>query len=333
MSLVSVNIAAPQGRVYYIREDTRLADLSQSRILGNELGPLVLNAYTLQFHDREAYIEALSELGTEVLDCYTIDNDGQPPSGCWEVPTCVDGVGIVNETICFNDGGPCVSVEVCSEPPEFYGCWDDFDWGCVAEENPCGGGTLETKTSSSVEIQECTPPDWVTEGARGLRVTRAYLGVSNGGGRMWRTFENVLSIFSDESRLYHTALWLGNERAMGVLLHYGAYKPRWANQSKLFPEGDGANFRPMTVGAFERNYGTMSMRELRVGHPMRVEELWNALREDGQWTLKNYGWRRRNCQHFTDRLSGLLKLELARQSYDDNIEIPTILKPRFRRFK
>jgi hypothetical protein len=159
-----------------------------------------------------------------------------------------------------------------------------------------------------------------------MRITRAFLGISGAEGGWWNVLERVWSIAGNPSRFYHTALWLGTDRPMGFLLHYGSYYPRNDNESRLFFEGDGAHFRPMTLARFEREYATFPLRELRVKNPTNLTTVWEELKDDGPWTAKDYGWAGHNCQHFTDRVGAILRLEIRGDDIGDPKEIPVVLK-------
>jgi hypothetical protein len=158
------------------------------------------------------------------------------------------------------------------------------------------------------------------------RITRAFLAVGSAQGGWWSALEKTWSIIGDASRFYHTALWVGTDRPVGFLLHYGAYYPRTDNESRLFFEGDGATFRPMTIAQFERAYASGDLRELRVRNPMPLGELWQKVSEDGPWTVKAYGWAAHNCQHFTAKVKDVLDLGIRAEEIGDPIGIPEVLK-------
>jgi hypothetical protein len=348
------HVLAPQGRVYWMRDSLKGQGLTPARIgphVADQLGELGFTIFNLPDHLETAYLDWISHIGDD-----DVCGPGGANTSCIVPPICVNGSHMENVSQCFIQDGKeeCNTFEICTEKPDYSHCGEDYQWDC-AEAPECGvfakdgsggssgssnGGSSapgassgELGSSGSSKMRKCSEiatSDEEIESVKSLRITRAYLGIGKGEGGFWESVGKLVATFSDESRLYHTALWLGTDRPKGILLHYGLYYPRDENESKLFLEGDGVNFRPMTAEVFREEYGTLSLRELRVKNPMRVWELWDAIKEDGPWTVKSYGWLGRNCQHFTDEVRGLLRLELQDDLSEDDAEIPIILRSNLR---
>jgi hypothetical protein len=339
--------------------------LTSSRIGPDEagvaeaLGALGFTLGHLLQHLQTKYLEWINHIGDDPV-CTSSDSTGLT---CHVDPVCVNGTGMTNETYCgineITHQPECHDFPVCGEEPNFANCGEDYQWEC-GEEPTCqfvpkpgnsgssascgvsspsssnegrssapGGSSGEKGSSGSSRNEKCSENPVSDDDARttlGTRVTRAFLGIQGGEIGWWNVLDRVYSLIGDSSRFYHTALWLGTERRMGFLLHYGVYSPMNENESKLFFEGDGANFRPMTLTEFERQYTSFPLRELEVRNPMRLTELWNELRAESSWNRSAYSWSDHNCQHFTDRVRDILRLELRTADVGNPKEIPKVLK-------
>jgi hypothetical protein len=271
---------------------------------------------------------------------------------------------MINKTYCENDENGeqiCEDFLVCGEELSFDYCGEDYQWECgddpVCQIVPKGGnsgssassgvsspscstdnhssapgGSCGAKGSSGSSLntkcseQDSGPLEEDVAEIMGMRVTRAFLGISGGQGGWWNILQHTWEIVGNPSRFYHTALWLGTDRTLGFLLHYGAYYPRDENDSRAFFEGSGAHFKIMNIRRFELEYSTFPIRELKVKNPMTFREVWEGLKRKGPWTVEAYGWLRHNCQHFTDRVGEILQLEIYGKDIGNPKEIPVVLK-------
>jgi hypothetical protein len=359
----SIHIKSPQGRVYLMLEKNFGNGLTSSRIGPGEenvvdaLGPLGFTLGNLLHHLESNYLDWINHIGDHPM-CTT---EGESGVSCSVTPVCVNGTGLVNVTYCEKNSTNqevCATYETCGEEPDLEHCGEDYQWECGNQPTcalmrkkgaagsfaSCGdsapssrddglcapGGSCGAKGSCGFSRDEKCSEQLIADDAAievlGTRITRAFLGIKAGEVGWWKVLNRVSSVFGDSSRFYHTSLWLGTERKVGFLLHYGAYSPRNENESKLFFEGDGAHFRPMTLADYQKDYTSFELRELRVRNPMRMSQLWDELHEEGPWTRNAYGWSGHNCQHFTNRVRDILQLELRESDIGNPKEIPEVLK-------
>jgi uncharacterized membrane protein YgcG len=360
----SISVSSPQGRVYWLFDEDKGPGLTLSRIgsktedVADLLPRLRLTAGNLLDHQESRYSNRINNLGRDPV----CQSGGE---SCKVDEACVDGERDVPDEYCEpGEGGVpnCSYYDRRDAKPCISGCSEDYVWEC-GEENcknvsktgskgSSGGCAHSSGSGSCSDNGKSCAPGGSSSGARGssgssrervchaagwpvshdqvtrtkeMRITRAFLAI-NGQGAWWDVIARAWSIIGNPSRFYHTALWLGTNNPMGFLLHYGSYYPGNANESELFFEGDGAHFRPMTLAEFECEYSTFPIRELRVQDPMRLMDVWEKVKEGGPWTVKEYGWMRHNCQHFTERVGAILGLAILDGDIGELKELPVVLQ-------
>jgi hypothetical protein len=354
----SIHITGPQGRVYLLLRKNFGHGLSTSRIgcndhdVSDELGPTSLSISRLLDHRQTGYLVWINNIANDPMCTNPVASEGL----CRTTPVCVNDTGLVNFTHCGTNvtsgKEECVILQECRQEPELIDCGEDYQWDCGAQptceivgidgskgssagcsnsSSPSslpGESSGEPKSSCNSLTLHCSESEVSDEDrakAMNTRITRAFLGIQTSDNGWWRILKRVYSVIGDPSRFYHTSLWLGTDRAVGFLLHYGAYSPCNGSRSKSFFEADGAYFQPMTLEMFEKQYTKVGLRELQVKNPMGLNELWGKLREDGPWTSAAYGWATHNCQHFTGRVLDILHLGIRSEDIGNPKEIPAVL--------